>query len=80
MRTHNWYADTLALDVSALSLEYNVNVWAKSITESSKSLTPLELITAAKSDPWKVSDDGKWESIKNKEEREKKRQFAHWLI
>lgn len=83
MRTHNWYADTLALDVSALSLEYNVNVWAKSITESSKSLTPLELITAAKSDPWKVSDDGKWESIKNKEEREKKtpiRPLAHLTV
>ncbi len=29
MRHHNWYADTLALDVSALGLESNVRSWAE---------------------------------------------------
>ncbi|MCB1615598.1 MAG: hypothetical protein KDI30_06265 [Pseudomonadales bacterium] len=83
MRTHNWYADTLALDVSALSLEYNVEAWAKSIVEPSKLLTPLELIPASKSDRWEVKENGDWTSKASAEERINKppiRPLAHLTV
>ena len=57
MRTHNWYADTLALDVSALGLEQNLEIWAKNI---SKAPHPLELVPAAKSDEWVIDKELGW--------------------
>ncbi|MEW5251660.1 hypothetical protein [Microbulbifer discodermiae] len=44
MRTHNWYADTLALDVSALNSENNAKKWAKSAIDESVQLYRLELV------------------------------------
>jgi len=68
MRTHNWYADTLALDVSALGLESNAALWAKNITSSKSILTKLKLIPAAKSEKWVVDKNKGWiaESLLNK--------------
>lgn len=57
MRTHNWYADTLALDVSALGLELNLKFWAKNIN---KTPHPLELVPAAKSDEWLIDKVFGW--------------------
>jgi hypothetical protein len=34
MRTHNWYADTLALDISALGLERNLEIWVNNISKA----------------------------------------------
>lgn len=60
MRHHNWYADTLALDVSALGLESNVASWAKDIKSEDPSPYPLILIPAAKSDNWIVDTEKGW--------------------
>ena len=60
IRTHNWYADTLALDVSALGLKLNVERWAKQIGDDSYELFPLELIPAAKSEEWIVDSEKGW--------------------
>lgn len=60
IRTHNWYADTLALDVSALSLERNVKLWGEAISTSQTILEPMELVPAAKSDPWIVDPKKGW--------------------
>ena len=57
MRTHNWYADTLALDISALGLEQNLEIWAKNI---SKAPHPLELVPAAKSEEWVIDKELGW--------------------
>lgn len=60
MRRHNWYADTLALDVSALGLESNVANWAEDIKIEDPSPYPLILIPAAKSDNWIVDTEKGW--------------------
>jgi hypothetical protein len=41
MRTHNWYADTLALDISALGLEGNSASWAKGVEKEDFTPYPL---------------------------------------
>ncbi len=51
IRTFNWYADTLALDISALGIEANAHTWSKQI-EKGELLHPLELVPAAKSESW----------------------------
>jgi Reverse transcriptase (RNA-dependent DNA polymerase) len=73
MRHHNWYADTLALDVSALGLESNVRSWAEDIKNDDPTPYPLILIPAAKSDNWVVDKDHGWlpRSILNKDENRK---------
>jgi len=60
MRSHNWYADTLALDVSALGLESNAVNWAKQLGDNTFELYPIELIPAAKSEEWIVDNEKGW--------------------
>lgn len=60
MRHHNWYADTLALDVSALGLESNARKWAEEIKKKDLSPYPLILIPAAKSDEWIIDEEKGW--------------------
>lgn len=60
IRTHNWYADTLALDVSALGLESNAENWAKQLGDDTVQLYPMELIPAAKSEEWIVDREKGW--------------------
>ncbi len=57
IRSFNWYADTLALDVSALGIEENAKNWASQI-KTGQALYPLELIPAAKSEDWVFDDEG----------------------
>ena len=68
IRSFNWYADTLALDVSALSIEENAKSWAQ-LLKRGEPLYPLELVPAAKSEAW-VIDEGGWHpSDKSKAKR-----------
>lgn len=72
MRTHNWYADTLALDISALGIEQNSTIWAKALSRGKFSLQPLELVPAAKSETWILDADLGWvpkESGKNRKDK-----------
>jgi len=88
IRTHNWYADTLALDVSALSLEGSVKNWSATAVSSSEELSPMELVPAAKSDSWIVHEEKGWipkksETIDGAEERKNKpplRPLAHLTV
>jgi hypothetical protein len=80
IRSFNWYADTLALDISALTVEDNVRKWASQITEG-KELNKLELVPAAKSEAW-VFDEKGWHP-KDTEARIKKpplRPLAHLTV
>lgn len=83
IRTHNWYADTLALDVSALSLERSVKSWASAAVDTAQKLEPMELVPAAKSERWTVTQTEGWVPKKNIELRQKDpplRPLAHLTI
>jgi predicted amidohydrolase len=83
MRTHNWYADTLALDISALGLERNAKAWARNFREKDIKPTPLELVPAAKSEPWKIDPKLGWipsESAENRKNKPPIRPLAHITI
>ena len=88
MRHHNWYADTLALDVSALGLESNVRIWAEGVKNEAPTPYPLILIPAAKSDPWIVDKDKGWipkallneEDIEGRKEKPPIRPLAHLRV
>lgn len=59
IRTFNWYADTLALDVSALGIEENARKWAAQINKR-QPLYPLEFVPAAKSETWHIDKKNGW--------------------
>ena len=48
IRSFNWYADTLALDVSALGIESEASKWGQQL-KLGRPLNKLELVPAAKS-------------------------------
>ncbi|WP_020682659.1 RNA-directed DNA polymerase [Marinobacterium rhizophilum] len=83
IRTFNWYADTLALDVSALGIEDNAKIWAKSLKDG-KALHPLELVPAAKSEAWVIDAEGWHPSEKSDTKRDDEkiplRPLAHLTI
>lgn len=52
IRTHNWYADTLELDCSAVNLEERIKTWAKQLREQTYAPTCIRMVPAPKSDHW----------------------------
>ncbi|GAB5407429.1 MAG: RNA-directed DNA polymerase [Aureliella sp.] len=62
IRSHNWYADSLELDVSAIRLRSLIDEWsgllsAKEIGKYAP--TPMRLVAAPKSSPWDTSEGWK---------------------
>lgn len=80
IRTFNWYADTLALDVSALTIEENADKWAGQLRRPKYTLNEIELVPAAKSETWVLDVEG-WHP-KNQPEDSKTplRPLAHLTI
>jgi hypothetical protein len=63
IRRHNWYADTLELDCSAVDLESKLREWSELLKEGDGfSPTPACLVPAPKNGPWIFSPDlpGGW--------------------
>ncbi len=61
MRSRNWYADTLALDISALGIETAAKQWGAQLLGGTPiELEPMELVPAAKSEPWVVDGEKGW--------------------
>jgi len=82
IRSFNWYADTLALDVSALSIEHDADKWALQL-KSGGALRKLELVPAAKSESWIIDKDKGWIPKLDESVREEKppiRPLAHITI
>jgi len=52
IRSHNWYADTLELDASAINLEADLIVWGKELAGQRYQATPMRLVPAPKTDVW----------------------------
>lgn len=82
IRSHNWYADSLELDISALRLHQLVSEWSKLFTSDSiqdfKPL-PMRLVPAPKAHEWKM--DGGWKPVRVEDTDELKlRPLAHLSI
>src|SRR5581483_3204389 len=54
IRRHNWYADVLELDCSAVQLDTYLNEWAEDLKSGSYVPRPLRLIPAPKSRVWEI--------------------------
>lgn len=66
VRSHNWYADLLALDKCAFNISDEVTDWSNEVTNGDRSKSDIELIPAPKRATW-FFNQGKW--ITNKKDR-----------
>ena len=57
VRSHNWYADTLELDASAVNLEENLISWGKELAAQCYKAKPMRLVPAPKADVWKFENE-----------------------
>lgn len=66
IRSHNWYADTLDLDCSAINLELRLKTWVEQLADGSYRPARMQLVPAPKTDSWSYlrpsskSDDWTW--------------------
>lgn len=78
IRSHNWYADSLELDVSTIQLRQLIADWSKLLTPDSLHKyepDPMRLVPAPKSTKWTVEDGWRPE-----EPEQKLRPLAHLSI
>ena len=62
IRSHNWYADTLELDASAINLEADLIAWGKELATQRYRATPIRLVPAPKTDVWTFENrNSHWE-------------------
>lgn len=57
IRSHNWYADTLELDCSAINLESLLEDWAHQIITGTYRPAEMRLVPAPKTDRWTYFED-----------------------
>ncbi|ANF94809.1 RNA-directed DNA polymerase [Paenibacillus bovis] len=76
IRRHNWYADTLELDLSTINLEDNLKKWVKSVTKRPNSMS---LVLAPKNAEWHFEEDDETnkDSLWKPVESQKLRALAH---
>ncbi|RQW87836.1 MAG: hypothetical protein EHM79_07005 [Geobacter sp.] len=63
IRSHNWYADTLELDCSAVNLERRIKEWAEQLHNQTYNPSDIRLVPAPKADHWifyQANEDWKW--------------------
>jgi len=59
IRSHNWYADSLELDLSTIRLRSLIDEWSSeiiSVTKNSFSPDPMRIVPAPKTSEWSTSD------------------------
>lgn len=63
IRRHNWYADVLELDVSAICLSDNLASWSDAIASGEYETSPAWLVPAPKNGLWcfRSEGDGGWQ-------------------
>ncbi|MBF0155414.1 MAG: RNA-directed DNA polymerase, partial [Magnetococcales bacterium] len=59
IRRHNWYADILDLDKSAVTLEESITQWSEEIKNGECTPNPMRMVPAPKSSPWHFAG-GTW--------------------
>lgn len=52
IRSHNWYADTLELDCSAVNLQERIKEWGKELKEQTYTPSKMRMVPAPKTDHW----------------------------
>ncbi|MCB8747287.1 RNA-directed DNA polymerase [Rhodoferax sp. U2-2l] len=60
IRRHNWYADVLELDASAINLEKRLSQWAELVTDTEFKPAQLRLVPAPKNQTWVFNE---WEKF-----------------
>lgn len=86
IRRHNWYADVLELDVSAVNLDAHLKTWATEIAKAGYKPEALRVVPAPKNCKW-VFDGDEWKpkpkethEDKNKDDGVPLRPLAHLNI
>lgn len=79
IRSHNWYADTMALDIASANLPNFLSELAEQLQSPEKwNNDPLRIVPAPKSQRWQVHPQtGHWEPVKKAETARKLRPLAH---
>ncbi|SDG74658.1 Reverse transcriptase (RNA-dependent DNA polymerase) [Paraburkholderia phenazinium] len=70
IRRHNWYADTLELDASAINLQEKLGLWAAELQQGTFKPKPAQVVPAPKNLPWSfsaASQDG-WSPVAKDDE------------
>lgn len=82
IRSHNWYSDTLALDITATNLPEFINRLAERLRAPEKWTNDrLRIVPAPKSQRWWVEpESGSWEPLPKEEPAQKLRPLAHVSI
>ncbi|TGU59783.1 hypothetical protein EN829_068210, partial [Mesorhizobium sp. M00.F.Ca.ET.186.01.1.1] len=70
IRTHNWYANVLELDLSTLDLENRLKEWSQSLESEEYCPAKLRLVPAPKTCTWEFTSNG-WHPVKEKLESDK---------
>lgn len=78
IRRHNWYADTLELDCSAVDLDNKLSEWAAVLSDGSYQPSPCRVVPAPKNAAWAFDPSlpGGW-GPKKKDNSEVLRPLAH---
>lgn len=77
IRYHNWYSDTLALDLAAVNLPRFLGSLAEQLRSPEQWRSePLRMVPAPKSQPWRVTRAG-WAPVDVKAAARKLRPLAH---
>ena len=76
IRQHNWFADTLALDLAAADFPTFLTELRARINDPAYRPEPLRLVPAPKSDNWLI-EDGRWRPRNGSLTRAKLRPLAH---
>lgn len=79
IRSHNWYADTLALDRAAVNLPDFIRELSEQLQSPSQwTNDPLRIVPAPKSQKWRVdATTNRWEPVNKGETARKLRPLAH---
>lgn len=79
VRKHNWYADTLELDCSAVGLDALLDTWSSELKSGEYGTAPVRLVPAPKNGVWEFGSgkDGGWGPRRNDDTKTALRPLAH---
>jgi hypothetical protein len=79
VRRHNWYADTLELDCSAVGLDALLDSWSSELKSGEYRTAPVRLVPAPKNGVWEFGSDkdGGWGPRRNEDNKTALRPLAH---
>ncbi len=67
IRRHNWFADTLELDRTAVDLPKFIERLGRRIRSGIYETSDIRIVPAPKSQPWMISANGRWRPVDRRE-------------